>query len=166
MFEVLFPLGIRVSTIVTALAFVGLAAARRDKGPLIAGVLWVTTFEATFQIASLIMGKLPLGYATPIIFLILAVVTLFLTRGTVKPDWRYLVASLVVLVIWMATGFHLNGHQHGLFSLHTRIPDFDVTAEVMNVTAKTLWALGWFLPLLRRTRTDESGAVSAADAGR
>ena len=154
MFEVLFPLGIRVSTVVTALAFVGLAVALRDKLPLIAGVLWVTTFEAAFQIASLIMGNLPLGYATPVIFLILAVVTLFFTRGRVKPDWRYLAASLVVLVVWMAMGFHLNGHQHGLFSLHTRIPDFDVPAEVMNVTAKTLWALGWFLPLLRRTSTD------------
>jgi hypothetical protein len=165
MIHVLFPLGIRVSTIVTALAFVGLAVARRDRLPLIAGLLWVITFEAAFQIASLIMGRLPLGYATPVIFLILAVVTLCLTRGKVKPDWRYLAASLVVLVVWMATGFHLNGHQHGLLSLHTRISDFDVTAEVMNVTAKTLWALGYFLPLLRRTSTDEGVAVSTADAG-
>ena len=159
MIHVLFPLGIRLSTILAALAFVGLAVARRDKLPLIAGWLWVTTFEAAFQIASLIMDRLPLGFVTPIVFLTLAVVTLFFTRGKVMPDWRYLAVALVVLAVWMATGFHLNGHQHGLFSLHTRIPDFDVTAEVLNESAKTLWALGYFLPLLRRTSTDERVAV-------
>jgi hypothetical protein len=128
MIHVLFPLGIRLSTILMALAFVGLAVARRDKQPLLAGWLWVTTFEAAFQIASLIMNKLPLGLFTPIFFLVLAAVTLCLTRTKVMPDWRYLAAGLVVLGIWMATGLHLNGHQHGLFSLHTRIPDFDATA--------------------------------------
>ena len=166
MIHVLFPLGIRLSTILTALAFAGLAVARRDKLPLIAGWLWVTTFEAAFQIASLIMDRLPLGYVTPIIFLSVAAVTLCITRRRVIPDWRYLAASLVVLGIWMATGLHLNGHQHGLFSLHARIPDFDATAEVLNETAKTLWALGYFLPLLRRTSTDESVAVLAADPNR
>ena len=159
MIHVLFPLGIRLSTILAALAFVGLAVARRDKLPLIAGWLWVATFEAAFQIASLIMDRLPLGLVTPIVFLTLAVVTLFSTRGKVMPDWRYLAAALVVLAVWMATGFHLNGHQHGLFSLHTRIPDFDVTAEVLNESAKTLWALGYFLPLLRRPSPDERVAV-------
>jgi hypothetical protein len=161
--HVLFPLGIRLSTILMVLAFVGLAAARRRTLPLIAGWLWVTTFEAAFQIASLIMNKLPLGFFTPIFFLVLAAVTLYFTKGKPRPDWRYLVASLVVLVVWMAMGLHLNGHKHGLFSLHTRIPDFDVTAEILNVTAKTLWGLGYLLPLLRRTSTCERIAVSAAD---
>jgi hypothetical protein len=50
----------------------------------------------------------------------------------------------------MATGFHLNGHQHGLFSLHTRIPHLDGTAEFFNVAAKTLWALAYLVPLLHR----------------
>jgi hypothetical protein len=164
--HVLFPLGIRLSTIVAALAFVGLAVARRDKVPLIAGWLWVTTFEAAFQIASLVMDNLPLGLFPPVFFLILAVVTLGVTRVQVRPDWRYLAAALVVLAVWMATGFHLNGHQRGLFSLHTRIPDFDATAEVMNETAKTLWALGYFLPLLRgrREAADRAGAQSLRPA--
>jgi hypothetical protein len=157
--HVLFPLGIRLSTILMAVAFVVLAVVRRDKLPLIAGWLWVTTFEAAFQISSLIMGRLPLGLFTPVFFLALAAVTLALTRGKVKPDWRYLGASLVVLGVWMATGFHLNGHQHGLFSLHTRIPNLDAMAEILNVTAKTLWGLGFFLPLLRRTTTDELDAA-------
>ena len=159
MIHVLFPLGIRLSTILAALAFVGLAVARRDKLPLIAGWLWLTTFEAVFQVASLITDRLPLGLFSPVFFLILAVVTLYLTRGKVKPDWWYLAAALVVVAVWMATGFHLNGHQHGMFSLHTRIPHFDATAEFLNETAKTLWALGYFLPLLRRTSTDERVAV-------
>ena len=155
MISVLFPLGVRLSTILTALAFAGLAVARRDKLPLIAGWLWLTTFEAVFQIASLVLGRLPLGLFSPVFFLILAVVTLSLTRRKVVPDWRYLAAALAFVVVWMATGFHLNGHQHGMFSLHTRLPDFDATAEFLNDAAKTLWALGYFLPLFRRTSTDE-----------
>lgn len=154
MVQVLFPLGVRLSTILTALGFVGLAIARRDRLPLIAGWVWLVTFEAVFQIASLAMDRLPLGLFSPIFFLTLAVVTLVLTRGTVRPDWRYLAAALVVVVVWMATGFHLNGHQHGMFSLHTRIPDFDAPAEALNEIAKVLWALGYFLPLVRRTSTD------------
>ena len=155
MINALFPLGVRLSTILTALAFVGLAISRRDRLPLIAGWLWLVTFEAVFQIASLIMGKLPLGLFSPVFFLILAAVTLWLTRGTVRPDWRYLVAALVLVAVWMATGLHLNGHQHGMFSLHTRIPDFDVSAELLNDVAKTLWALGYFLPLLQLANVKE-----------
>ena len=74
--------------------------------------------------------------------------------------------ALVVLVVWMAMGLHLNGHQHGLFSLHTRIPHLDVVAEILNVTAKTLWGLGYFLPLLRQTSRDERVVTVAADATR
>ena len=153
MIHVLFPLGIRLSTILAVLAFVGLAAVRRDKLPLIAGLLWVTTFEAVFQIASLIMGRLPIGLYPPVIFLTVAAVTVLLVGGRVKPDWRFLAAALLVIAIWMATGFHLNGHQDGLVSLHTRIPDVDPTAELLNEAAKTLWAFAYLLPLLQRTRT-------------
>ncbi len=112
------------------------------------------------------MDRLPLGFFTPIFFLVLAAVTLGVTRGKVRPDRRYLAASAVVLAIWMATGFHLNGHQHGLFSLHPRVSDFDPTAEVLNESAKTLWALGYFLPLLRRKKPDKRVAIVAADASR
>ena len=164
--HVFFPLGIRLSTILMALAFVCLAVVRRDTLPLLAAWLWVTTFEAAFQIASLIMHRLPLGYFTPVFFIVLAGVTLYLTRGKLRPDRRFIVASLGVLVVWMATGFHLNGHQHGLFSLHTRIPNFDVTAEILNVSAKTLWALAYFLPLLRQTGPDKRVGAVAAGATR
>lgn len=165
--HVLFPLGVRLSTILTAVAFAGLAVARRDTRPLLACWLWLTTFEAAFQIASLVMDRLPLGVFSPLFFLSLAVVSLFFTRAQVRPDWRYLAAALLVIAVWMATGFHLNGHQHGMFSLHTRIPDFDATAEVMNEVAKTLWALGYFLPLVRRPwPEDECVAVSAIGTGR
>jgi hypothetical protein len=162
--QVLFPLGVRLSTILTGVAFTGLAVVRRDRLPLIAGWLWLVTFEAVFQIASLVMGDLPLGYFSPVFFLVLAAVTLCLSRRKVTPDWRYLAAALGVVVLWMATGFHLNGHQHGMFSLHTRIHDFDATAEGLNVVAKTLWALAYFMPVLRRTRENESATVVAADA--
>lgn len=165
MVHVLFPLGVRLSTILTAVAFACLAVVRRDKLPLIAGWVWLTTFEAVFQIASLIMDRLPLGLFSPVFFLSLAVVTLYLTRGKVRPDWWYLAAALVLVGVWMATGFHLNGHQHGMFSLHPHIPHFDATAEFLNETAKTLWALGYFLPLLRRPSARETASTAfAADA--
>jgi hypothetical protein len=147
--HVLFPLGIRLSTILAALAFIGLAIARRDKLPLIAAWLWVTTFEAVFQIASLIMNRLPIGLFPAVFFLTLAAITLPLLGRKVTPNWWFLAAALVVIGIWMATGFHLNGHQHGLFSLHPHIPHLDVVAEICNELSKTLWALAYFLPLVR-----------------
>ena len=63
--HILFPLGVRLSTIVTALAFVTLALARRDKLPIIAGWVWLISFEAVFQIASLALDRLPLGLFSP-----------------------------------------------------------------------------------------------------
>jgi hypothetical protein len=158
--HVLFPLGIRLSTILAASAFAGLAVARRDTLPLIAGWLWVTTFEAVFQIASLIMNRLPLGLFPAVFFLVVAAITLPLVGRKVTPDWRFIAAALLVLVVWMATGFHLNGHQHGLFSLHTRVPHIDPMAEFFNEAAKTLWALAYFLPLLQLTSSTRAARTN------
>jgi hypothetical protein len=148
MIQVLFPLGVRLSTIVTAGAFVGLATARRDPKPLLAGFAWLAGFEAVFQVASLIVGKLPLGLFSPIFFIALGTVVLtFAYRSGIHADWRFLAPALALVAVWLATGFHLNGHQHGMFSLHPRISHFDPAAEFLNDAAKTLWALAYLVPL-------------------
>jgi hypothetical protein len=50
----------------------------------------------------------------------------------------------------------------GLAVSRSFAPSFDATTEVLNVIAKTLWALGFLLPLLRQTSTDERVAAPQA----
>jgi hypothetical protein len=180
MIQVLFPLGVRLSTIITAGAFVAVATARRDPKPLLAGFAWLAGFEAVFQVASLMVGKLPLGLFSPIFFIVLGTVVLaFAHRSGIRADWRFLAPALVLVAVWVATGFHLNGHQHGMFSLHPRISHFDPVAEFLNDAAKTLWALAYLLPLrsrrsgtarkLRRlpglvSRTQSTGSASGSES--
>jgi hypothetical protein len=42
-----------------------------------------------------------------------------------------------------------------MFSFQHAYSTLEATAEVMNDIAKTLWSLGYFLPLVRQTSTDE-----------
>lgn len=160
---ILFPLGVRLSTLLTAAAFVAVAAVRRDRLPLLAGFAWLAGFEAAFQVASLLVDRLPLGLPSPIFFITLGAATLVLAhRRRVRVQYGFLAAGLLLMVVWVATGFHLNGHQHGMFSLHTRIAGFDPTAEFLNEASKTAWALAYLWPLLRRGRV---AAVLSRDAG-
>jgi hypothetical protein len=148
---ILFPLGVRFSTWLTAVVFVFLAIANRDRRFLLAGIAWLTGFEAAFQVASLTLGRLPLGLPGPIFFIIFGLtVVAFVTRSGVRPDLSLLFLAFAFFAAWVATGFHLNGHQHGMFSLHTRIAGFDPTAELLNDVSKTLWAAAYLVPLLRR----------------
>ncbi|HEY2354369.1 MAG TPA: hypothetical protein VGH79_05660 [Gaiellaceae bacterium] len=149
--QIVFPIGVRLSTLVAAAAFVALAAVRRDKTPLIAGWVWLVTFEAAFQIVSVVLDRLPLGPANPVFWLSVAAVTVFSTRRRVRPDVRFLAAAALVGAIWVATGFHLNANEpgHGLFTFHEHILGFDWRAEVLNELAKMLWAAAYFLPLAR-----------------
>jgi hypothetical protein len=170
MVHVLFPLGVRLSTWLAIMAFAALATARHDRRPLLAAVAWLVSFEAVFQVGSLAVGVLPLGYFPPVFFLGIAVVTLpWLTRQGIRPDWRILAAAALVLAIWTGIGLPINGHLHGLFSLHTRITNFNPTAEFLNETAKTLWALAFLMPLWRGRRESTTSAAElpsglAADA--
>lgn len=149
---VLFPLGVRLSTWLTVGAFAVIAVRRRDREPLLAAAAWIMGFEAVFQIASIALDRLPLGLPGPLFFVAVGVVTVMLAqRAGVRPDRRLIAVALLLMLVWVATGFHLNGHQHGMFSLHTRIADFDPLAELLNEASKTLWALAYLLPLWRRS---------------
>jgi hypothetical protein len=163
---ILFPLGVRLSTLIAAGAFVTVAAVRRDRLPLLAGFAWLAGFEAAFQVVSLALNRLPLGLASPIFFITLGAATLLLAqRKRVQVQYRLLAVGVLLMAVWVATGFHLNGHQHGMFSLHTRIAGFDPTAEFLNEASKTAWALAYLWPLLRRSRLASAFSRSAAAPG-
>jgi hypothetical protein len=150
---ILFPLGVRLSTLIAAGGFVAVAAVRRDRLALLAGFAWLAGFEAAFQVASLFLNRLPLGLPSPIFFITLGATTLVVAhRKGVRVHPRFLAVGVLFMIVWIATGFHLNGHQHGMFSLHTRIAGFDPTAEVLNEASKTAWALAYLWPLLGRAR--------------
>jgi hypothetical protein len=147
---ILFPLGVRLSTLIAAGGFVAVAAVRRERLSLLAGFAWLAGFEAAFQVASLALNRLPLGLPSPIFFITLGSATLLLThRKGVRVHFGFLVVGVLFMVVWVATGFHLNGHQHGMFSLHTRIAGFDPAGEFLNEASKTAWALAYLWPLLR-----------------
>jgi hypothetical protein len=139
--------------VLTAGAFVGVAVSRRDRRALLAGFAWLAGFEAVFQIMSLDLGRLPLGLAGPVFFIVLGVSAVTVAyREEIRADLRLITVACILLAVWAVTGFHLNGHQHGMFSLHTRIHNFDPNAEVLNEAAKTLWAFAYLVPLWAGTR--------------
>ena len=60
-------------------------------------------------------------------------------RVGVRPWWPLVGLTAALWAIWMATGFHFNGHG---------MTGFSISAELFNETAKTLWALAYLVPLL------------------
>jgi hypothetical protein len=163
---ILFPLGVRLSTLIAAGAFVSVAAVRRERLALLAGFAWLAGFEAAFQIASLALNRLPLGLPSPIFFITLGSATLLLAhRKGVRVHPGFLAVGVLLMVVWVATGFHLNGHQHGMFSLHTRIVGFDPTAEFLNEASKTAWALAYLWPFLGKSRLVSAFSRDAAEPG-
>lgn len=139
MSAILFPFGVRLSTWLAIAAFISLALAQRSRMPILAGVAWITGFEAAFQAISLTLGKLPLGPDGPIFYILLAAVAVPLTyRAGVRADLRILAVAVALMAAWVAGGFHVNGHT---------MTGFDPAAEAVNEAAKTLWALAYIAPL-------------------
>jgi len=144
---ILFPLGVRLSTWIGLATFITFAAFYRDRRFLIAGLVWMTGFEAVYDISSFIAN--PSHWSLNVFFFICSVFTVFWFRNAVlTADLRLMALVAVVWVVWVATGFHLNGH---------RMVGFEPSAEALNEGAKTLWALAYLVPLCRR-----SGYMSAA----
>lgn len=142
----LFWAGIRVSTWAMLLLFANLALYRRSWRPLLAAFVWMLGFEAAWQ-ATLYLTH---GYAGPswgvvpraAVMLSIGMPGVYVAaRRGVRPNALLMGAVGVVWVVWIATGFHSNSHT--LVRMNT-------TAEVLNETAKTLWALAYYWPLLRR----------------
>ena len=148
--NILFPFGVRLSTWLGVVAFLCVALARRDRVPLYACLAWLLGFEAAFQIASLALGRLPVGSGGPIFVVAAGAVALpWLTRRGARPSWWLLAPALALLAVWAALGLPQNDAQRAMFSLHPHIAHFDATGEVLNEVVKILWALAYFLPLTR-----------------
>jgi hypothetical protein len=147
---ILFPLGVRLSTWIGLAVFISFAAVHRDKRFLIAGLVWMTGFEATYDISSFIVA--PSHWSKNALFFVISVFTLFWFRHAVKPDWRLMGFSAAIWIAWVATGFHVNSHTMSHFNAGT---------EALNEAAKTLWAAAYLWPLWKmshRSSLDEAGS--------
>lgn len=140
---VLFPGGVRLSTWIPILLFAGLAVARKDSRPIGAMFAWLAGFEAAYQAVALITGQgLPAAGWTPAALIAFGViVTGEAWRRGVRPDSMIMVAAAVAFTAWVVTGFHANDPS---------LAHLNVTGEVLNEAAKTLWAVAYLVPVWRR----------------
>jgi len=143
---ILFPLGVRLSTWLALGLFLALAAQRRDRAPLLAAAAWLFGFELVFQLTSLAAGRpLPGYHWGPFALIAVGVVSLLAAaRAGIRPSPLWLLAAGCCFAAWVATGFNVNEHT----TAH-----LDVTGEVLNEAAKTLWAVAYFVPLVWVTRS-------------
>lgn len=146
MSAILFPLGVRLSTWLALGLFLALAAQRRDRAPLLAAAAWLFGFELVFQLTSLGAGRpLPGYHWGPFALIAVGVVSLLAAaHAGVKPSPAWLLAAGCCFAAWVATGFDVNEHT----TAH-----LDVTGEVLNEAAKTLWAAAYFVPLVWASRS-------------
>ncbi len=139
----LFVAGVRISTWAMLILFANLALYRRASKPLLAGAAWMVGFELAWQGTNVALGVHGPWWATYRSAALFAVGVPFVVatwRRGVRPNSWLMAAVAVVWAVWVGTGFHSN--------LHT-LSGLDVRAEVLNETAKTLWAFACFWPLLR-----------------
>jgi len=165
---VLFPLGVRLSTWVVLGIFLTLGL--RDRRLWVAAAVWLVGFETLFEATST-AEMLVHNPIRPDAWWVLVVdfcayviggafVYAAARRGIVpSPILMGVVAGIWVL--WIAEGFHINGHT---------MANFDPTAEALNEGVKTIWALAYLLPLWwlsqsRRVREPELGHLSPPAAG-
>ena len=141
--QVLFPTGnARLTTLLAFAAFIALAAQRRSWLPVLACMAWLSGFEAALNLTLLALGRAAdLDRIHFIVYLALAVlIPIGLARRGYPPSWPLLAGAALVWIIWVAAGFHVNGHS---------MVGFSAPAEVWNETSKLLWAAAYFLPLVR-----------------
>jgi hypothetical protein len=165
---VLFPLGVRLSTWVVLGVFLTLGL--RDRRFWLAAAVWLVGFETVFELTSTVemLAHNPIRAAAWWVLVIDfgayvvggAFVYAAARRGIVpSPVLIGVVAG--IWVVWIAEGFHIDGHT---------MANFDPTAEALNEGVKTLWALAYLVPLWRLSqsrgvREPELGHVSPPAAG-
>lgn len=138
---ILFPgHAVRLATAVGLGAFGALAVIRHDWRPLAAATIWMVGFEAAFDVTLAFRshpqeGMLHLAFWGTILVL----VSIWLRRRGVRPHPILLGAAFVFFAAWGLTGFHINPHS-GI--------DFQWGPELLNETAKMLWAAAFLVPLL------------------
>ena len=162
----LFPLGVRLSTWAALGAFLVLGV--RDRRYWLAAAAWIGGFEVLYQATTTAQGLIDNGFHPTVwwapvvvfgVFLLGVGFVVWAARHGARPSLPLLAAALGVWAIWIATGFHVNGHT---------MTGLDPSAEALNEGAKTLWALAYLVPLMRSSRA-RAGAVDAcpsSDAAR
>jgi hypothetical protein len=108
--------------------------------------VWLVGFEAAWLITLVALGRQGRLIEHPLLIGLLVVGSLavwYARRRGLSVNLPLAAAASVVWLVWLGTGFHFNEH--------TTV-GLNVTDEVLNETAKTLWALAYFVPLLRKPR--------------
>lgn len=133
--------GIRISTLVLLALFAVLGVKREDRRFWLAAVAWLGGFEVVYQVASVVAHPLPGWKWGP--FLLMGIGSILVVVATVRgvrPSLPLMMLTGVAWAVWLASGFHVNGHT---------ATGFSGSAEAMNEIAKTLWGLAYLVPLLR-----------------
>jgi hypothetical protein len=157
--DILFPLGVRLSTWVVLGAFLVLGV--RDRRYWLAAAAWIGGFEVLYQATVTGRDLVNSGFHPTVWWAPVVVMGVFLlgigfvvwaARHGARPSFPLLAAAFVVWAVWIATGFHVNDHT---------LTGLDPTGEALNEGSKTLWALAYLVPLWRLGRAG-SGAVDVS----
>ena len=142
------PIGsIRTSTLISAVVlFLAIVIARRD--PLrgvVAVVAWTALFEIVYQAVGIVGFHWAVGnwiWETGALagWLILASVL------GISPDWRVMILFIVLMAVWIATGYHYN--------VAGQISPINVRDELLNEASKSALALAYLIGALRRSATE------------
>lgn len=144
--DIMFPLGVRLSTWAALGVFLVLGV--RDRRYWLAAAAWIGGFEVLYQATNTTKQLIDKGFhpstwwAPPVVFGVFLLgigSVVYAGRHGARPAFPLLAAALAVWVIWIAIGFHVNGHT---------MTGLDPAAEALNEGAKTLWALAYLLPLM------------------
>jgi hypothetical protein len=130
--------GMRISTLATLAAF-GVTGFLRggDVRALWSALAWIGGFEAAYQVTAIVMRDD--SRSAPYLTVLGVLFVWFARKRAARPQFATFAAVGVVWAVWISFGFHANLYQPpGPFSLRD---------EVLNETAKTLWALAYLLPL-------------------
>lgn len=165
--DIMFPLGVRLSTWAALGAFLVLGV--RDRRYWLAAAAWIGGFEVLYQATNTTKDLIDKGFHPSVwwapavvfgVFVLGIAFVVWAARHGARPSLPLLAAAFAVWGIWIATGFHVNGHT---------LTGLDPTAEALNEGAKSLWALAYLIPLMRSNRArqatlDVSSSSDAAEA--
>lgn len=131
----------RLSTTLLLLGFLFVGFLRRDfKAAMLAAVTWLLGWEIAWQFTTELHTSRTLGW-NALVLVGWASIVVALQHWTVRPSLPLIVLSLLIGAVWVATGFHVNDHEH--------LAGFDSLGEALNEGAKTAWGLAYLAPLIR-----------------
>lgn len=139
------PLGVRWTSLATlaAIVLIVIAVRRRPFLALVAAMGWLVAFEIPYEATDMIVRHQPgahlAGWASWL--LTVAGWPLAAYLAGVRPDWRWVMASGAIFIVWIATGFaHNDPGQTG---------PVQWGPELLNVGSKTALGMAYALGALR-----------------